>query len=43
MITAIDSSALIAVFLGEHDSDAWMDLLVQLRQEGSSAKCFNAC
>lgn len=36
MITAIDLSALIAVFLGEHDSDAWMDLMVKSRREGSS-------
>jgi predicted nucleic acid-binding protein len=35
MITAVDSSALIAVFLGESDSDAWMDLLVQSRREGA--------
>ena len=35
MITAIDSSVLIAVFLGESNSDAWMDLLVQSRRDGA--------
>ncbi len=39
MITAVDSSALIAVFLGETGSDAWMDLLVQCRREGALVIC----
>ena len=35
MITAVDSSALIAVYLGESTASAWMDILVSARGEGA--------
>ena len=39
MITAVDSSALISVFLGESGSNEWMDLLVRSRREGALVIC----
>ena len=39
MITAVDSSALIAIYMGESHSDRWMDLLVQSRSEGALVIC----
>ena len=35
MITAIDSSALIAIYQGEATAEAWMELLVRSREEGA--------
>lgn len=35
MITAIDSSALIAIYLGESTADVWMNCLIQARSEGA--------
>jgi predicted nucleic acid-binding protein len=35
MITAVDSSALIAIYLGEATADAWMDCLIAARSEGA--------
>jgi uncharacterized protein with PIN domain len=34
MITAVDSSVLIAIYLGEPTSDRWLDRLVAARMEG---------
>lgn len=34
MITAVDSSALIAIYLGEPTADAWLDRLIAARSEG---------
>lgn len=35
MITAVDSSVLIAIYLGETTADAWMDCLISARSEGA--------
>ena len=37
--TAVDSSALLAVFLGEPDADAWVELLVAARQDADLVIC----
>ena len=34
MITAVDSSVLIAIYLGEPTADSWLDRLVAARAEG---------
>ena len=34
MITAVDSSVLIAIYLGESTADRWLDRLVAARDEG---------
>ncbi len=35
MITAVDSSALIAIYLGEPTAEAWMTCLITARSEGA--------
>jgi predicted nucleic acid-binding protein len=35
MITAVDSSVLIAIYLGEAKAEEWMNLLVAARSEGA--------
>ncbi|MEW6754973.1 MAG: type II toxin-antitoxin system VapC family toxin [Candidatus Latescibacterota bacterium] len=39
MKTAIDSSALLAIFNDEPDGRAWLDVLVQARREGHLVVC----
>jgi predicted nucleic acid-binding protein len=39
MRTAIDSSVLWSIFRGESDAQAWVDLLVAARREGSLLLC----
>jgi predicted nucleic acid-binding protein len=39
MRTAIDSSVLWSIFSGESDAQAWVDLLVAARREGSLLIC----
>jgi predicted nucleic acid-binding protein len=39
MKTAIDSSALLAVFNGEPDADAWVELFIAARREGLLVVC----
>jgi predicted nucleic acid-binding protein len=39
MITAVDSSVLLAVFNGEKGADQWMETLIQARQEGRLVLC----
>jgi predicted nucleic acid-binding protein len=39
MRTAIDTSALLAIFLDEPDAGAWVDLLIQCRSDGELICC----
>jgi predicted nucleic acid-binding protein len=39
MLTAVDSSALIAIYLGEPDAGAWVDLLADARSGGGLCIC----
>ncbi len=39
MTTAVDTSVLIAIAIGESDAEAWMDLLIAARFEGELADC----
>lgn len=34
MITAVDSSVLLAIYLGESTADHWLDRLIAARAEG---------
>lgn len=39
MITAVDSSVLLAIFNAETDADRWLDALIRARQEGQLVIC----
>ena len=39
MKTAIDTSALLAIFNGQPDGEAWLDLLVSARRQGRLVIC----
>ncbi|MBM3881714.1 MAG: type II toxin-antitoxin system VapC family toxin [Verrucomicrobia bacterium] len=43
MKTAIDSSALLAIFNGEPEARAWLECLIRARREGQLVLCEIVC